>query len=57
MEHYFPVVPHACILHVLFSLWMKLYYVTIQMGTPRQYFRVHLCATVFYKMKELGKFS
>lgn len=56
MEQYFPVVPLACILHVLFSLWMKLYYVTIQMGTPRQYFRVHLCATVFYKMKEMGNF-
>lgn len=56
MEQYFPVVPLACILHVLFSLWMKLYYVTIQMGTPRQYFRLHLCATVFYKMKEMGNF-
>ena len=56
MEQYFPVVPLACILHVLFSLRMKLYYVTIQMGTPRQYFRVHLCATVFYEMKELGNF-
>ena len=56
MEQYFPVVPLACILHVLFSLWMKLYYVTIQMGTPRQYFRVHLRATVFYKMKEMGNF-
>ena len=57
MEQYFPVVPLACILHVLFSLRMKLYYVTIQMGTPRQYFRVHLRATVFYKMKEMGNFS
>ena len=56
MEQYFPVVPLARILHVLFSLWMKLYYVTIQMGTPRQYFRVHLCATVFYNMKEMGNF-
>lgn len=56
MEQYFPVMQHACILHILFSLWMKLYYVTIQIRTLRQYFRVHLCATVFYKMKELGNF-
>lgn len=55
MEQYFPVVPHACILHVLFSLWMKLYYMWLLkwklLGST--YLQ---CATVFYKIKELGNF-